>query len=377
MRSYRVSVFGFPGLPGTDQNIGLLDQRLAIEWIRTNIAAFGGDPNRITLFGNSAGGTSIDYYSYAWQSDPIVNGFIAQSGVATSFLNPAPPDNTQAWYTLTQALGCGDASTGVLVTLHCMRSKSMSDILSASAATAPFGPTADGRTVFPDYVSRGMSGRFIKKPMLLGNNDYEAGIIKVLFEAMGRTQSLLQWAVLNLKIFTCPVGSAAQYRASNGVPVWRYRYFGEFPNLRLTDHPSSGAWHGSEIATVFGTAEQAGLPNTQAEAAISRYIMGAWASFAKDPTTALSRPPYSWPLYSPQSIPVQSNTRREFYRLTNDAGNSLIRLAYDNQTSASFVAPVTYDYACPLVLAPGGPDMEALSKVTNLTELGGGAEIGY
>ena len=54
--SYRVNVFGFPGLPGMAQNVGLLDQRLAIEWVRDNIAAFGGDPTRITIFGQSAGG---------------------------------------------------------------------------------------------------------------------------------------------------------------------------------------------------------------------------------------------------------------------------------------------------------------------------------
>lgn len=54
--SYRLNVFGFPGLPGMAQNVGLLDQRLAVEWARDNIAAFGGDPTRITLFGQSAGG---------------------------------------------------------------------------------------------------------------------------------------------------------------------------------------------------------------------------------------------------------------------------------------------------------------------------------
>ena len=54
--SYRINVFGFPGLPGMAQNLGLLDQRLAIEWVRDNIAAFGGDPTRITIFGQSAGG---------------------------------------------------------------------------------------------------------------------------------------------------------------------------------------------------------------------------------------------------------------------------------------------------------------------------------
>ncbi|KAI4134893.1 MAG: hypothetical protein LQ341_005952, partial [Variospora aurantia] len=345
-------------LYGGDQNVGLLDQRLAVEWVRDNIAAFGGDPARITLFGQSAGAASIDYYSYSWLNDPIVNGFIAESGVSESFFSPAASNNTAAWYGITKTLGCGDSSAGVPATIACMRQRPMVDILAASATAPPFGPTADGKTVLADYSAPGNEGRFIKKPMLLGNTDYEAGMIKVLFGSQDKTLSLEDWAVINLQIFTCPVGSAARYRAQNNVPVWRYRYYGEFPNLRLTIDPSSGAWHGSEIATVFGTAPLAGLPNTAAEDSISRYIMSAWAAFAKDPTRALQSAPFRWPLYDPRAA-------------------TLIRLAYDNSTQPSFIEPVTYDFACPLVMKPGGPDRAALAKIQNLTQLGGGSEVGY
>ena len=73
-------------------------------------------------------------------------------------------------------------------------------------------------------------------------------------------------------------------------------------------------------------------------------------------------PPYQW---------------NNILGLTISAASSLVRLAYDNETKPSFIAPITYDYACPLILAPGGPDMEALKKISNITELGGGSEIGY
>lgn len=58
--NYRLNIWGFPGAPGKTQNLGLLDQRLALEWVRDNIAGFGGDPDRITVFGQSAGGGSVD-----------------------------------------------------------------------------------------------------------------------------------------------------------------------------------------------------------------------------------------------------------------------------------------------------------------------------
>ena len=66
--SYRLTILGFPGNPSIPQmNLGLLDQCLGVEWARDNIAAFGGDPTRITIFDQSAGSASIDFYSYAWK----------------------------------------------------------------------------------------------------------------------------------------------------------------------------------------------------------------------------------------------------------------------------------------------------------------------
>lgn len=81
--NYRLNIFGFPNAAGMslqEENPGLLDQRLAIEWIRDNIESFGGDPKRITLWGQSAGAISVGYYQYAYPKDPIVSGIIMDSG---------------------------------------------------------------------------------------------------------------------------------------------------------------------------------------------------------------------------------------------------------------------------------------------------------
>ena len=325
--------------------------------MRDNIASFGGDPSRITLFGQSAGAAAIDFYSYAWTADPIASAFISESGVATSFVNPTPLNNTATWYTLVSNVGCGGASTPLVQTVACMRTKSTADILAGEAKSGlQFNPSVDSKTVFADYDSLTAQGKFIKAPVLLGNNDYEAGIIKVILAEQGITQSLDAWALLNLQTWTCPIGTRAREKAAQGVPVWRYRWYGEFANTRLTVNPDSGAWHGSEIAAVFGTTSGSGVADSQTEISILTYLIGAWTGFAKNPRTALAAQPYGWPTY-------------------NQDKATLVRLAYANQTHASFVYPVTYDYACPYIYPV--LNQTALAGVKNLTQLGGGSEIGY
>jgi len=83
--NYRVNIFGHPNAPGLeDQNVGLLDQRRAVEWARDNIAAFGGDPERIVIWGQSAGSISVDYYSFVYPEGPIAAGMSLDSGTAFS-----------------------------------------------------------------------------------------------------------------------------------------------------------------------------------------------------------------------------------------------------------------------------------------------------
>jgi acetylcholinesterase len=82
-----MNIFGWPnakGLRSDELNLGYLDQRLAIEWVRGNIHAFGGDCERITLWGHSAGAVSVDSYGFSYAHDPIVSGMILSSGTAQS-----------------------------------------------------------------------------------------------------------------------------------------------------------------------------------------------------------------------------------------------------------------------------------------------------
>lgn len=167
--SYRVNIFGFPNSPAiATKNPGLLDQRLAIEWLRDNIGNFGGDPSKMTLLGHSAGSMSIVYWSYAYKDDPIVRGLVELSGqpglIAT--------DDGSSWTSIANSTGCSNADAAA--ELACMRivpARSLKRAMSpnntpglADSVLTGGTPAVDNVTVFPltEYATRGLAGAFAK-----------------------------------------------------------------------------------------------------------------------------------------------------------------------------------------------------------------------
>lgn len=208
-QSYRLSIFGFPGHTDTDAvpyNLGLLDQRLAIEWVRDNVEAFGGDPSRITLFGSSAGAASVDYHSYAYADDPIVSSFIPASGTVTAFGSITSDAATEKWLEVSETLGCGsDRSADADAMLACLRSKSTDEVMDAippvtgfSAVQSSFTATVDGVLVFADYADRAPA----RLPLLIGSNDAEAELFEVTSALKGKTFADSFWAGVTNAIFT-------------------------------------------------------------------------------------------------------------------------------------------------------------------------------
>ena len=168
--NYRLNVFGFSTAPGQPKNVGLLDQRKAIEWVRDNIAGFGGDPGKITIMGQSAGASAVDYYAYAYAQDPIVAGLISHSGTAESFAANTPEYSAQIFSQAAQSLNC--TSAGDEEVLACMRKVPYTDLLATNSKVTPlpsdalpqppFHPTVDNITVLDldTYRSRGQAGQF-------------------------------------------------------------------------------------------------------------------------------------------------------------------------------------------------------------------------
>lgn len=166
-RSYRLNIFGFPTAAAlSDQNFGLMDQRFAVEWIQENIASFGGDPERMVIWGQSAGSTAVDLYNFAYPKAPIVKGLIMDSGTAhlDILINRDTTDFTS--FSLVAAnLSCAN-QTSSAAELECMRKVPAWELEkfiaiyedSGASPSINFIPTVDGKLVFNNYSELAAEG---------------------------------------------------------------------------------------------------------------------------------------------------------------------------------------------------------------------------
>ncbi|NUQ72367.1 MAG: carboxylesterase family protein [Polyangiaceae bacterium] len=337
--NYRLGPLGFlahPALKSEDPNhpssggYGLEDQRAALAWVKENIAAFGGDPARVTIFGESAGGMSVCMHMVSPPSKGLYQRAIIESGPCDRG-TPETDAFAQAAQFVT-ALGC-DMAAGDAETLACLREKPVDQILLALPTSNDliFGDGANWFPVFdgwnlPDAPAKLIaSGSFEKVPVILGSNADEGTLffqlggtmipddtaLEALVEKMvpGKGPDVLMhystathgtaqaaaMAMVGDAGFVCPTRRMARSFSKGGAGTYLYHFTYSPPGALLGD---LGAFHSAEIKYVFGMPSQL-LPQqlTADELTLSAAMMGYWSRFAAagDPNGGEAAP---WPKYS-------------------------------------------------------------------------------
>ena len=206
--------------------------------------------------------------------------------------------------------GCSTAAS----VIDCLRKVTAEDIQKYIGDNGISFPevTGDGTSVGKQSLPSLASGQFAQVPILIGSNANEATVfvdiaglngnpsvndtlagygfpglsdatIKSMYPTLSGSALISQ--ILTDLLFTCTTRTFSDAMKAAGRSVWRYRYEGAFPNLNV--FPNAGAWHSSEIPSVWGTyplTNQFGSA-TKDQIALSKYMQGVWAGFAKDPTS--------------------------------------------------------------------------------------------
>ncbi|XP_030636753.1 neuroligin-2a isoform X3 [Chanos chanos] len=174
--NYRLGVLGFlsTGDQSAKGNYGLLDQIQALRWLNENIGHFGGDPERITIFGSGAGASCVNLLILSHHSEGLFQRAIAQSGSAISSwsINYQPLKYTKV---LARKVGCTYGETADLV--DCLRRKSFRELVDQDIQPAryhiAFGPVVDGDVVPDDPEILMQQGEFLNYDLLIGVNQGE------------------------------------------------------------------------------------------------------------------------------------------------------------------------------------------------------------
>ncbi|TNE61037.1 MAG: carboxylesterase/lipase family protein [Alphaproteobacteria bacterium] len=296
--NYRLGRFGFFAHPGLEAegfggNFGFLDQIAALEWVRANIASFGGNPDEVTVFGESAGGMSVHMLLQAPEARGLFARAIVESGGGRDRTLPTP---TLARATEIGAVFAPGLSAAELRALPAARVTGDLSLMSM-AQPGYSGPMVDGVTLFGAPLDGASAGRYATIPLMIGansadgfpaTNDKEAVLASFgadadtarrLYDPEGTTPGLwVATAVSADRMMIEPARAVARALAPHQ-PVYLYRFAYAVPEVHGF---LGGAPHATEIPYVFDTVAARHTPKMIAEEApVAALSHRYWVNFAK------------------------------------------------------------------------------------------------
>jgi para-nitrobenzyl esterase len=328
--NYRLGAFGFLGHAALRDEEGrsagdyaLLDQRETLHWVKRNIESFGGDPDDVTIFGESAGAGSVCMHMVSPGSASLFQRASLESAPCTGFDLPTRFEAEAQADALVAALGCSGDPSAIRA---CLRAASTEQVLHALPLNehvifgegVAWGPIVDGVTI-PDQPAVLLAGgASATVPVIVGSNADEGtlffnkdGIVNneaelraalaELFDAFAIDAIVARYPVgsdpqstgirIVSDIFTCDARRIARLHTAAGGVAYHYHFTHALYDVFI----GLGALHGAEIPFVFGNSIS-GLPVLPAGIPLKNAIQGYWSSFAHqgDPNGGGR---HTWPRY--------------------------------------------------------------------------------
>ncbi|KAH8163375.1 hypothetical protein CIB48_g4872 [Xylaria polymorpha] len=295
MINYRVNIFGFPNAAGLKtQNLGILDQRLALEWVYKNIEDFGGDQNRITLWGHSAGALSADILNFAYPHDPLAAALFLMSGTAMRTFAQGDNALQTNFSFVARKVGC-EFPEDAGAELECMQQVPATLISNFAGHygdnhTKPslfFRPTADNKIIYENYTERALKGLISRIPALVSvTSNEQSSLVEYPVNNLigGPNKTAVDKGTLS--DFICPAYNTSNVRAENNLTTYRYQYVGNYSNI--TPYSWMGAYHGADLPMIFGTYNISG-GSTEFQKQVAERMQDYVFAFLADPYRGLAK----------------------------------------------------------------------------------------